>query len=236
MHDEYIALCDKHVFNCVPLPEEERAIECRWMFKMKQSADGGPPQYKARLVALGCAQKYTDFDETFAPKVCPQSIRVCLTIAALKGYVTSHVDINTAYLNTELHHNIYMACPPGYEGEVPGDVWHLHRVLYGLKQSVSRWWECLDSALVQMGFKSTSADPCIYINHSETYLIIFVDDILILAQDDTQLQQVTNLLKERFTLKELGEVCNYVEMQLEKTPTGGYFWHQSDKIRQLLLT
>lgn len=148
--------------------------------------------------------------------------------------MTAHIDINTAYLNVELEHKIYMACPPGFKGRTPGEVFYLTRALCGLKQAGRQWFICLNDALKGMGFMATQADPCLYQDDSGTFLLIFVDDFLILAKDKAHIDKVVDMLKQRFTLKELGEVRNYLGVQIERTLTSGYLWHQQDKILQLL--
>lgn len=84
-----------------------------------------------------------------------------------------------------------------------------------------------------MGFTPTKADPCIYLGGNGVILLAFVDDILILAQTADQIENVVTQLKQKFTLKELGEVKNYLGVQIQKTEKG-YLWHQRDKILHLL--
>jgi hypothetical protein len=61
------------------LPEGKKAIGCRWVYEFKQSESGGPPIYKARLVAQGFSQvPFVDYGATFAPvaKSVKQASRV----------------------------------------------------------------------------------------------------------------------------------------------------------------
>lgn len=72
----------------------------------------------------------------------------------------------------------------------------------------------------EIGFEATKANPCVYLNGSGTILLIFVDDILILAKDKDYVKQVVTMLKQHFTLKELEEVTNYLGVQMEQTECG----------------
>ena len=63
-----------------------KEVGSRWVFKIKRLADGSVDKYKARLVAKGFSQRPgMDYDETFAPVVRFDSLRLLLAIAATKG-------------------------------------------------------------------------------------------------------------------------------------------------------
>ena len=53
MTDEFLALLRNNTWSLVPLPEGRKAIECKWVFKVKENPDGTINKYKTRLVAKG---------------------------------------------------------------------------------------------------------------------------------------------------------------------------------------
>uniref|UniRef100_A0AAV1VJV9 Reverse transcriptase Ty1/copia-type domain-containing protein n=1 Tax=Peronospora matthiolae TaxID=2874970 RepID=A0AAV1VJV9_9STRA len=58
------------VFRAAKLPNGQRAIGTKWVFKIKRKADGSIEKYKARLAAKGFRSKYgIDYTETFSPVV-----------------------------------------------------------------------------------------------------------------------------------------------------------------------
>ena len=58
MDEEMVALDVNKTWDLMPLPEDKKAIGCKWVYKVKHKADGTIENYKARLVAKGYAQTY----------------------------------------------------------------------------------------------------------------------------------------------------------------------------------
>ena len=78
---ELKAFKDHDTYQLAPLPAGRRALGSRWVFTIKDNN-----RYKARLVAQGHTQKAgIDYQETFAPVVRYDSVRIFLALAALLG-------------------------------------------------------------------------------------------------------------------------------------------------------
>ena len=89
-------------------------------------------QLKARGVVKGYSQiPGQDFDETFAPVVRYESLRLLLAISAQKGWKPRQYDVKSAFLYGRLQETIYMRPLQGYREE--GMCWKLNKCLYGLK-------------------------------------------------------------------------------------------------------
>ncbi len=68
MQKEYDSLMANNTWTLVPLPVGRKLVFCKWVFKIKQGANGEVKRYKARLVARGFTQTYeVVYNETFAP-------------------------------------------------------------------------------------------------------------------------------------------------------------------------
>src|SRR5215216_2541791 len=66
MKSEMGSLYENKVWTLVDLPDDQQAIENKWIFKKKTDADGNVTVYKARLVAKGFRQvQGVDYNETF---------------------------------------------------------------------------------------------------------------------------------------------------------------------------
>ena len=76
MEEEMSALAINKTWILTLMPAEKKAIRCRWIFKRKKVPDGTVSRLKARLEKGFCQQKGIDYDETYAPVVRHESIRV----------------------------------------------------------------------------------------------------------------------------------------------------------------
>jgi len=58
MQEEYDSLMTNNTWTLVPLLAGRKPVSCKWVFKIKQGANGEVERYKARLVARGFTQTY----------------------------------------------------------------------------------------------------------------------------------------------------------------------------------
>ena len=110
-------------------------IDARWVFKWKADKTVKIVKAKARLVAKGFKQKYgVDYLETFSPTANAVSKRLLAALACKYNLELLHWDIEQAFLQSELDHEVFMKLPPGC-GSMSGKVVRLNKSLYGLKQA-----------------------------------------------------------------------------------------------------
>jgi hypothetical protein len=181
------------------------------VFKIKQGPNGEVECYNARLVAGGFTQTYgVDYNETFAPVAKFTSIRCILALVALEDMEIHKMDVKTACLNGKLEEEIYMEQPQGFVHK-GGEhlVCKLHKSLYGLKQSPRAWNQNLDAFLKSIEFMKSDADPSVYVvqvGDVKFFIVVYVDDLILVCNDQTKLLQIKEELSQKFEMKDLGEL------------------------------
>ena len=200
---EMMSLSELNTWELTELPPGKHAIGCKWVFKIKCDPGGKPDRYKARLVAKGFSQKYgQDYDATFAPVAKQSTLRTLLAISAIRKLKVRHYDVKTAFLNGDIEEELYMSQPDGYilQGN-ENLVCKLKKSLYGLKQSARAWNIKMNTVLLQHGFTRSNADQCLYSRFHENkwmYILAFVDDLLIIHEDDNEIVKIGRLLNDEF--------------------------------------
>jgi hypothetical protein len=219
MQTEYDSLQQASTYDLVPLPRGRTAVGNKWVFKVKQLADGGL-KHKARLVAKGFTQQAgIDYRETYAPVVRYASLRALLALAAHHDWEVHHMDVKTAYLNGVLREEIYMRQPEGFE--VTGMeqlVCRLKKGLYGLKQAGRAWHQTIDPALQALGLTPLATDYCVYVHHGQQgemlILGLYVDDLFLFTPSTALLDRFKAQLSQQFRMEDLGELSLMLGMRV----------------------
>ncbi|KAJ9548797.1 hypothetical protein OSB04_021340 [Centaurea solstitialis] len=212
MKAEMQSMYDNQVWELTDLPQHCKAVGRKWVFKKKTDMDGNVHTFKARLVAKGFTQTHgIDYDETFSPVAMLKSIRILMAISAYFNYEIWQMDVKTAFLNGKLTEDVYMEQPEGFEDpKNPNKVCKLLKSIYGLKQASRSWNLHFDERIKEFGFAKSEFEPCVYTKFSGsivTFLVLYVDDILLIGNDVPTLQSVKEWLSKCFQMKDLGEAA-----------------------------
>src|SRR3954467_8158987 len=79
-----------------------------------------------------------------------------------------------------------------------------------MKQASQSWNIQFDEVVKEFGFIKNEQEPCVYKKESGralVFLILYVDDILLIGNDIPMLKSVKTSLKNSFLMKDLGEVA-----------------------------
>lgn len=210
MQDEMKSLHDNHTFDLVKLPKGKKALENRWIFRVKQESNSTSPRYKARLVVKGFRQrKGVDFNEIFSPVVKMSSIRTVLSLAATLDLEVEQMDVKTAFLHGDLEEEIYMKQPDGFLVKGKEDyVCRLRKSLYGLKQAPRQWYKKFESVMCEQGYRKTTSDHCVFVkkfaDDDFIILLLYVDDMLIVGKNISMIDRLKKQLGESFAMKDMG--------------------------------
>jgi hypothetical protein len=193
------------------------------VYKVKTRSNGSLERYKARLVARGFQQEQgRDYNETFAPVAHMTTIRTLLAVASIRQWPISQLDVKNAFRNGELREEVYMQPPPGYS--IPdGLVCRLRRSLYGLKQAPRTWFEHFSFVVIDAGFTPSEHDPALFVHTSSrgrTFLLFYVDDMIITGDDSQYIDFVKRCLSETFLMSDLGPLRYFLGLEVTSTSDG----------------
>jgi hypothetical protein len=121
------------------------------------------------------------------------------------------MDIKTAFLNGNIEEELYMVQPEGFvDPKDANKECKLQRSIYGLKQASWSWNLCFDEVIKGFGFVQNTKDSCIYkktSGSSVSFLVLYVDDILLIGNDVQMLNSMKEYLNNNFSMKDMGEAA-----------------------------
>ncbi|GAU17915.1 hypothetical protein TSUD_330400, partial [Trifolium subterraneum] len=238
MHKEFQALMTNQTWTLIPYQDQESIIDSEWVFKIKYKADGTIERRKARLVAKGFQQTAgLGYEETFSPVVKASTIRIILSIAVHLNWEVKQLDINNAFLNGNLKETVFMNQPEGFiDPTKPNHVCKLSKAIYGLRQAPRAWFDSLKNALLSWGFQNTKSDSSLFTLRGRdhiTFLLIYVDDIIVTGNNTKFLETFIKQLNIVFSLKDLGNLHYFLGIEVQRD-AGGIYLKQSKYINDLL--
>jgi hypothetical protein len=119
------------------------------------------------------------------------------------------MDVKMTFLNGNLTKDMYMTLPDDFvDPKNVGKICKLQKSIYGLKQASQSWNLRFDELDKGFDFIKNVEEPCVYkrvSGHKVVFLVIYVDDILLIRNNIPMLEAVKSSLRKNFSMKELGE-------------------------------
>ncbi|GJW19283.1 ribonuclease H-like domain-containing protein [Tanacetum coccineum] len=209
-------LCVKNnTWVLVPRPPNVNIVRSMWLYKHKYNADGSLNRPVVKLA----------------------TIRTVLSLVVSRQWHIHQLDEKNAFLHGHLTETVYMHQPPGFTDLAPSDyVCLLQKSLYGLKQAPRAWFQRFSSYVFRVGFYHSKTDSSLFIFHKgpdTTYLLLYVDDIILTASSTSLLQRIISLLHVEFAMTDLGPLNYFLGISATRT-TSGIFLSQTKYATEIL--
>lgn len=216
--DELTSLEHFNTWTLTERPANTNVAKNKVVLRTKRNSANLIILHKVRVTLGGYSQvKGVDYNETFAPCVKFETLRLLLSVGASKNAVIEQADVKSAYLQGELREELYMELPPLYEQfrtipkplEGKDVVLKLNRPIYGSKQGGNEWYRKLCKEAENEGFTISKSDPCVfYKNNGNRYQMFAAatDDFTMLADNDESMDSMKASLRHRFDIKFMGPI------------------------------
>ena len=223
---EIEAIERNNTWELVELPEGEKPVGVKWIYKTKLNEKGEIDKFKARLVAKGYTQEYgVDYSEVFSPVARHDTIRMVISLAALNNWTVFQLDVKSAFLHGELLEQVFVEQPPGYiKNGSKHMVYKLKRALYGLKQAPRAWYSRIDTYFSQVGFHKCPYEHTLYIKTGDkgNFLIVclYVDDLIFTGNDEFLFREFKQSMMKEFEMTDLGVMKYFLGIEVIQSAEG----------------
>ncbi|GJX21055.1 retrovirus-related pol polyprotein from transposon TNT 1-94 [Tanacetum coccineum] len=178
-----------------------------------------------------------DFEESFAPVVRIEAIRIFVALVAHKNMSIYQIDVKIAFLNGELKEEVYVSQPEGFvDQDNPSHVYKLKKALYGLKQAPRAWYDLLSSFLISQQFYKGAVDPTLFTWQAGNDLLlvqIYVDDIIFASTNTAMCNEFANQMTTKIKMSIMGQMSFFLGLQISYSPRG-MFIKQSKYASQIV--
>jgi hypothetical protein len=211
-----------------------KPIKSKFAFRLSVKPNGNL-KFRSRLVACGYSQRFgIDYDSTYCPTCKYKSLLIILHLAAIHGWKIQGIDVENAFIEPEIDKPIYMYLPKElYYNEKTKEYCHkdklnnsgpivvkLNKSIYGLKQAGDLWYKLLNEEFINLGYKRSIHDNCIYTRfdgENKTYVVVYVDDVLFIGNDFNVIDSTINILIEHITkLNEIDVIERYIGIDIKR--------------------
>lgn len=200
-------------------------------------------KHKARLNIHGGQQEYgVHFTETYSPVVNWYTVRLLLILSKVHGWYSKQIDFILAYPQADIPFDNFMKIPKGIstvEGSRDSHVLKLKKNTYGDKNSGIIWYDYLVEGLLNIGFRKSSIDECLFYRKGVIFFF-YVDDGIFLSSDEKEISKAMKDLmnsrkaKRKFDIDDQGDITDYLGINFDKLKNGNYKLWQPHLVDQII--
>ena len=115
----------------------------------------------------------------------------------------------------------------------------LSKSLYRLKQSPRQWYKRFDQFMKGQEYRRSKYDCCVYLcnlqDGSYIYLLLYVDDMLIAAKSQVEIEWLKAQMSKEFEMKDLEETKNILGMKVSRDRERNKLWlSQKQYLKKIL--
>lgn len=221
------------------IPEGTKVLSSVWSMKRKRRIKTREIyKWKARLNVHGGQQiEGIHYWDTYSPVVTWLSIRLVLILSIIFDWHTRQIDFVLAFPQAPVETPLYMEIPVGtyLSGVVNSKdyVLLLKKNLYGQKQAGRVWNKYLHEGLIEIGFKQSKVDECVYYKGT-TIFLVYVDDGILAGPSAEEIDDIIKALEKRYDVTDEGDITDYLGVNVEKLPDGRVKLSQPHLIDQII--
>jgi len=123
---------------------------------------------------------------------------------------------------------------PTLDSDSQNSILRLHKALYSLKEAPRLWYQHIDSFLGSIGLGKSDNDPNLYFTKDQSmFLVVYVDDILLLSKSLDLMCMFKAKLAGKYKLNDLGYASQFLGLEIT-TGSDYLFLNQQCFIQKVL--
>ena len=207
----------------------------RWMFRIKYDIDEVILRFKARWIVHEYKQKHDiDYFDTWTDVVKSIFFRTLFAFVVFRRMHAEQMNIVTVFLYELLNEIIYVIQSDEFI-ENSDLICHLIKTLYDLKQSLRVWYEVIRDFLKSLRFELIEFDHFVFVSkNKKTYIVVYVDDLLIVSDDMIYINEIKAKLTERFKMIDLESAQQYLSIEIIREEKKSILLRQITYLKKIL--
>lgn len=185
----------------------------KWVFKLKKKINEEIVHHKTSWVVRDFDQVLNiNYDEIFILIIKSICYKILFVIVVVNDSKIEQMNVKTIFLYKNIDDDMWIE--QFYKFENNADrVCKLIKTLYKFKQTSQICYNTLIEFLITLNFKSIIFDFEIFINEY-IFIIIYIDNFLIIDFNRTKIQRIKNALSKRFYMIDLNFCSYYLNIQI----------------------